>query len=39
MERKLRELDLQAVILLQFLDTPGDEVAPGSNEIGKHFED
>jgi hypothetical protein len=39
MEWKLRELDLQAVVPFQFLDTPGDEVAPGSNEIGKDFED
>jgi hypothetical protein len=39
MERELSELDLEAVILFEFLDTPGDEVAPGSNKIGKHFED
>jgi hypothetical protein len=39
MKRKLRKLDLQAVIFFQFLDTPGDEVAPGSDEIGKNFED
>jgi len=39
MERELGELDLQTVILFQFLDTPGDEVAPRSNEIGKDFED
>jgi hypothetical protein len=38
MKWKLGELDLQTEILFQFLDTPGDEVAPGSNEIGKHFE-
>ncbi len=37
-KRKLSELDLQTVILLEFLDTPGDEVAPGSNKIGKNFE-
>ena len=37
MERKLRELDLKTVILFEFLDTPGDEVAPGSNKIGKDF--
>jgi hypothetical protein len=24
-------------MLFEFLDTPGDEVAPGSNEIGKDF--
>jgi len=39
MERKLSELDLETVILFQFLDTPGDEIAPGSNEVGKDFED
>jgi hypothetical protein len=33
MKRKLSEFNLQAVIFFQFLDTPGDEVAPGSNEI------
>jgi hypothetical protein len=39
MERELSELDLQTVIFSEFLDTPGDEVAPRSNEIGEHFED
>jgi hypothetical protein len=38
MQRELGELDLQTVILFQFLDTPGDEVAPRSNEIGEYFE-
>jgi hypothetical protein len=38
MQRKLGELDLQTVILLQFLDTPGDEVAPWSDEIGEYFQ-
>jgi hypothetical protein len=38
MQRKLSELDLQSVVLLKFLDTPGDEVAPGSNKIGKDFQ-
>jgi len=38
MQGELSELDLQTVILLEFLDTPGDEVAPGSNEIGKDLE-
>ena len=37
MERKVNELDRETVIVLQFLDTPGDEVAPGSDEIGKDF--
>ena len=38
MKRELRELDLQIVIRFEFLDTPGDEVAPGSDKVGKHFE-
>jgi len=37
MKWKLRELDRQAVIRLEFLDTPGDEVTPGSEKVGKHF--
>jgi len=37
MERKVRELDREVVIRFEFLDTPGDEVAPGSDEIGKDF--
>jgi hypothetical protein len=37
MKWKLRELDRQAVIRLEFLDTPGDEITPGSNKVGKHF--
>ena len=38
MKRKLRELDVQIVIRFEFLDTPGDEVAPRSDKIGKDFE-
>jgi hypothetical protein len=38
MERKVGELDLQTVVLFEFLDTPGDEVAPRSDKIGKDFE-
>jgi hypothetical protein len=38
MQWEMSELNLQTVILLQFLDTPGDEVAPRSNKIGKNFE-
>ena len=38
MKRKANELDRETVIVLQFLDTPGDEVAPGSDEIGKDFQ-
>ena len=39
MKRKLREPELEPVLLFQFLDTPGDEIAPGSDKIGEHFED
>ena len=38
MKRELRELDFQFVIRFEFLDTPGDEVTPGSDEIGKDFQ-
>jgi hypothetical protein len=38
MKRELRELDRQIVICFEFLDTPGDEIAPGSDKVGKHFE-
>jgi hypothetical protein len=38
MKRELGELHLQAVLVLKFLDTPGDEIAPGSNEVGENFE-
>jgi hypothetical protein len=38
MKRELRELDRQIEIRFEFLDTPGDEIAPGSNKVGKHFE-
>ena len=37
MERELREIDFKIIILFEFLDTPGDEVAPGSNEIREDF--
>ena len=37
MQRKVSELDRQAIFFLEFLDTPGDEIAPRSNEIGKDF--
>jgi len=36
-ERELGKLDRQVVIGFEFLDTPGDEITPGSNEIGKDF--
>ena len=38
MERELSKFDRQSIIGFEFLDTPGDEVAPGSNEIGKDFQ-
>ena len=38
MKRKLSKLDLQSILIFKFLDTPGDEIAPRSNEIGKYFE-
>jgi hypothetical protein len=37
MKRELRELDRQIVIRFEFLDTPGDEIAPGSDKVGKHL--
>ena len=37
MQRKVSEFDRQIVLSLEFLDTPGDEVAPRSNEIGENF--
>jgi hypothetical protein len=33
MKRELCELDSQIVIRFEFLDTPGDEVTPGSDKI------
>ena len=38
MKRKLRKFDRYTVIRFELLDTPGDEVAPGSDKVGKHFE-
>ena len=38
MEREVGKFDFQTVVLFEFLDTPGDEVAPRSNKIGKYFE-
>jgi hypothetical protein len=39
MQRKLRPLNAHTISGFEFLDTPGDEIAPGSNEIRKDFED
>jgi hypothetical protein len=33
MKRELRELDRQIVFRFEFLDTPGDEIAPRSNKV------
>jgi len=38
MEREVGEFDSETVFVFDFLDTPGDEVAPGSNEVGKDFQ-
>ena len=38
MKGKLRKFYLQIVVGFQFLNTPGDEVTPGSHEIRKDFE-
>ena len=38
MQWKLRELNGEIVICSEFLDTPGDEITPGSDEIRKYFE-
>ena len=37
MERKVGEFDRQIVLRFDFLDTPGDEVAPGSDKIREHL--
>jgi hypothetical protein len=37
MQRELGEFDGQIIFRFEFLDTPGDEVTPGSNEVGKDF--
>ncbi len=38
MKRELRELDREIVFCFEFLDTPGDEITPGSDKVRKHFE-
>jgi len=37
MQWKLGKFNFEIVFRFEFLDTPGDEVAPGSNEIRKNF--
>jgi len=38
-QRKVNIVDGNIVILLQFFNTPGTEIAPGSNKIGVDIED
>ena len=38
MQRKVSEFNFQPVVLFEFLNTPGTEVAPGSNVVGEDFE-
>ena len=38
MKWELSELDRQSIRLFEFLDTPGDEIAPGSDKVGENFE-
>jgi hypothetical protein len=38
MEWKADPFDLDGIGCLNFFNTPGNEVAPGSDEIGKEFE-
>jgi hypothetical protein len=38
MEREVGKFYSETEFVFEFLDTPGDEVAPGSNEVGEHFE-
>ncbi len=38
MKWEVGKFDRQTIIIFQFLDTPGDEVAPGSDKVGKDFE-
>ena len=38
MKRKVRKLYLQPVFISEFLDTPGDEITPGSHKIREDFQ-
>ena len=38
MQWKLRKFNFEIVFRFEFLDTPGDEIAPGSDKVRKHFE-
>jgi hypothetical protein len=37
MERKSRPPDADWILFLQFFNTPGNEITPGSDIIGKYF--
>ena len=38
MERKSRPPDADCILFLQFFNTPGNEITPGSDVVGKYFE-
>jgi hypothetical protein len=38
MERESRPPDADCILFLQFFNTPGNEIAPGSDVVGKYFE-
>jgi hypothetical protein len=38
MKGKLGEFNVQIEICFKLLDTPGDEITPGSDKVGKYFE-
>jgi hypothetical protein len=37
MERKSRPMDIDIILFLQFFNTPGNEIAPGSDKIRKNL--
>jgi len=37
-QREVNPLNVDIEIPLQLFNTPGTEIAPGSNEVGKYFE-
>jgi hypothetical protein len=39
MERKSRPVKFEVEFLLQFFNTPGNEIAPGSDVVGEYFQD
>jgi hypothetical protein len=38
MERKSGPMDIDIILFLQFFNTPGNEITPGSDVIGKYFQ-